>query len=242
MTAGSHCSVCNEVLVAQEIVPAAGHSFGSFTVTQMPTCTAGGSQTRVCAVCGAAEEEALPAFDCPCSELTDVSQDAWYHDAVDFMIERNLMNGVGGGRFDPEGTVTRAQLVTVLYRIAGEPETEGTNPFTDVKDGRWYSDAIAWAAQNGVVNGIAPTLFEPDSPVTREQIAAILFRYTESEPAGQDALDAYPDVEQISAYAREAMGWAVIEGLISGSDGELLPRDGATRAQIATVLMRWLMK
>ncbi len=239
---GSSCSVCNEVLVAQEIVPAAGHSFGSFTVTQMPTCTAGGSQTRVCAVCGAAEEEALPAFDCPCSELTDVSQDAWYHDAVDFMIERNLMNGVGGGRFDPEGTVTRAQLVTVLYRIAGEPETEGTNPFTDVKNGRWYSDAIAWAAQNGVVNGIAPTLFEPDSPVTREQIAAILFRYTESEPAGQDALDAYPDVEQISAYAREAMGWAVIEGLISGSDGELLPRDGATRAQIATVLMRWLMK
>ena len=194
---------------------------------------------RVCTVCGAVEEASVPACACPSAELTDVPQDAWYHTAVDFMVMHELMLGVDEGRFAPESTMTRAQLVTVLYRIAGEPETDGTHGFTDVADGMWYTDAIAWAAQNGVVNGIGNNKFDPDGYVTREQIATILFRYTKSEPVTQDKLSAFPDADKASSYAVDALNWAVAEGLINGSDGALLPTDTATRAQVAAILMRF---
>ena len=166
-------------------------------------------------------------------------QDAWYHTAVDFMVAHELMLGVSDSRFAPESAMTRAQLITVLYRIAGEPETDGTHGFTDVADGMWYSDAIAWAAQNGVVNGIGNNKFDPDGYVTREQIATILFRYTKSEAVAEDKLSAFPDADKVSAYAVDALNWAVAEGLINGSEGKLLPTDTATRAQVAAILMRF---
>ncbi len=244
------CSVCgkffsdengeNEIAKDSWVIEAKGHSFGDWTVTKEPTCTEDGTQERVCTVCGAVEEAPVPACACPSAGLTDVPQDAWYHTAVDFMVAHELMLGVSDSRFAPESAMTRAQLITVLYRIAGEPETDGTHGFTDVADGMWYSDAIAWAAQNGVVNGIGNNKFDPDGYVTREQIATILFRYTKSEAVAEDKLSAFPDADKVSAYAVDALNWAVAEGLINGSDGELLPGDTATRAQVAAILMRFL--
>lgn len=241
-TEGKHCSVCNAILDAQESVPAMGHSFGAWKVAEAPTCTKNGKQTRSCTVCGTSEEETIPSLTCPSEKLTDVPKNAWYHDAVDYMMKNGLMKGVSGTSFDPEGTVTRAQLVTVLYRIAGEPQVEGKHPFTDVSDGQWYSDAVAWASMNGIVNGVTTTSFAPDSPVTREQIAALLYRYTKSESVKENKLSAFPDADKISGYAFDALNWAVAEGLIVGSDGKLLPQESATRAEIATILMRLLEK
>ena len=244
------CSVCGKFFSDEDgtteiekdswIIEAKGHSFGDWTVTKKPTCTEAGKQMRVCTVCGAVEEASVPACACPSAELTDVPQDAWYHTAVDFMVMHELMLGVDEGRFAPESTMTRAQLVTVLYRIAGEPETDGTHGFTDVADGMWYTDAIAWAVQSGVVNGIGDDKFDPDGYVTREQIATILFRYTKSEPVTQDKLSAFPDADKASSYAVDALNWAVAEGLINGSDGKLLPGETATRAQAAAILTRFL--
>ena len=246
------CSVCGKYFSDENgtteiekdswIISATGHSFGDWTVTKEPTCTEEGEQMRVCTVCGAVEEASVPACACPSAKLTDVPQNVWYHTAVDFMVMHELMLGVSEGRFAPESAMTRAQLVTVLYRIAGEPETDGTHGFTDVANGTWYSDAIAWAAQNGVVNGIGNNKFDPDGYVTREQIATILFRYMKSEPVAEDKLGAFPDADKVSSYAVEALNWAVAEGLINGSDGKLLPNDTATRAQVAVILMRLLQK
>ena len=244
------CSVCgklfsdekgeHEITLEATVIPAKGHDWGEWVVTVRPTCTAEGKQVRTCSACGETETEVLPKLACPSANMTDVPETAWYHDAVDYMMAKSLMGGVSATTFDPEGTLTRAQLVTVLYRIEGEPEVDGKHQFTDVPAGQWYSDAICWAAQNGIVNGVSKTEFAPEEPVTREQIAAILYRYTKSEPVKENKLSAFPDAGKVSPYAVEALNWAVSEGLINGSDGRLMPNDTATRAQIATVLMRWL--
>lgn len=241
-TKGMHCSFCNRILEAQKTVPALGHSFGAWMITGAPTCTKNGKQTHFCTVCGVSEEETIPTLACQSGKMTDVPKNIWYHDAVDYMMKRGHMKGVSSTSFDPEGTVTRAQLVTVLYRIAGEPKVEGKHPFTDVSNGQWYSDAITWASRNGVVNGVTQTTFAPDSPVTREQIAVLLYRYTKSEAIRENKLSAFSDTEKISGYAFDAMNWAVAEELIVGNDGKLLPQDSATRAEIATILMRLLEK
>ncbi len=244
------CSVCkksfsdaegtHEIALSNTVIAATGHSFGEWAVVEYPTCTANGKQERVCTVCGAKEDQLLLATDCPSEKMTDVPKNAWYHDAVDYMMARGLMGGDSATTFSPEGTLTRAQLVTVLYRIAGSPTVNGKHQFTDVPTNQWYSDAICWAAQNGVVNGVTPTTFVPQAPITREQIATILYRYAKAEPVKENKLTAFPDADKVNEYAVEAMNWAVAEGLIAGSEGMLLPQDSATRAQIATVLMRWL--
>ena len=190
----------------------------------------------------AAAREALAKAGCPSEAFTDVLQDTWYHEGVDAMVAAGYMNGVASDRFDVNGSLTRAQLVTVLYRIAGEPETKAENPFTDVPAGKWYSNAIVWAAENGIVNGVSATEFAPNNAITREQIAAILYRYAKAEPAEEGKLDAFSDAANVSNYARQAMNWAVAEGLINGANGKLLPRDTATRAQIAVILTRYLSK
>lgn len=241
-TEGSHCSVCNAILKAQESVPATGHSFADWIVTVKPTCTKEGEQMHTCTVCGKEEKKSIPALPCPSEKMTDVPKNAWYHNAVDYMMEQRLMGGVSANAFAPEDTLTRAQLITVLYRLAGTPKNEGSHPFTDVPEDQWYSDAIAWAAVNGVVNGVTPTTFAPDSPVTREQIAVILFRYAKAEVVKESSSSAFPDADKVSGYAVDAMNWAVVEGLIAGSEGKLLPQDSATRAEIAIILMRLLEK
>lgn len=243
------CEDCGET-ISTEVIPAKGHSFGDWTVTKEATCFEDGEETRTCSVCQAVETRPIFANsdNCPSKAFTDLDAKAWYHEGVDYALTNSLMNGVGGGRFEPDGQLTRAQLVTVLYRAAGEPDTgKQVNPFTDVADDAWYTKAVIWAANNGIVNGVAKNTFAPDDSITREQIAAMLYRYAGAEAAKEDKLSAFPDAAKVSDWAKEALNWAVASGLINGvadanGTANLEPQATATRAQIATILMRWLEK
>ncbi|MBE6927426.1 MAG: hypothetical protein E7467_02870 [Ruminococcaceae bacterium] len=189
-----------------------------------------------CSICGTADPKlAATAF-------SDVTQESWYAPAVGFAVQHDLMNGVAEGEFAPDATMTRAMLVTVLWRYEGEPEG-GENPFTDVAEDTWYTEAVTWAAENGVVGGIGGGKFDPDGKITREQLATILHRYAKSK--GLYALAPgsawqYYDAEEISRYAFLPMCWAANECLITGVDEYLLPQGHATRAQVATILMRFI--
>ena len=176
----------------------------------------------------------------------DVKPGSWYEQSVQYATEHGLMNGTGTNTFEPESTMTRAMLVTVLWRYANAPKP-GANPFTDVPNGKWYTDAVAWAAENGVVNGVGDGKFEPDGSVTREQMATILYRYAQKvgiDTSKHTELSAFPDASRVSAYAREPMQWIVAEGVIGGSreNGQdwLNPQGNATRAEVATILMRFI--
>ena len=175
--------------------------------------------------------------------FTDVAEGDWFHDSVRYVYDNGLMDGVGDGQFAPNATTNRAMVVTILYRLAGEPAVSGDVGFTDVAPGLWYTDAVAWAAQKGIVNGISETEFSPSGDLTREQLATILYRYAES--AGYDVsasadLSGFPDAGDIQSYATEALSWAVAQGLLQGfEDDTIRPGGTATRAQIATILMRF---
>lgn len=165
--------------------------------------------------------------------FSDVPADAWYAGAVAYVSESGLMNGVGSGRFDPDGTFTRAQLSTVLYRIAGEPFVDIGNSFADVAPGAWYAAPAAWAKQNGVINGVGGGRFAPDTPVTQEMLVTMLWRM-EKEPQSEAATDA-------SNYASEAVGWAHETGIAPETkDYTFSPRENATRAQVAELLQNYL--
>ena len=176
------------------------------------------------------------------SDFTDLDPNGWYHDGINYMIENGMMNGEAPDTFAPHDTVTRAMLVTILYRNAGSPSVEGmTNPFTDVKAGKYYTDAVIWAFEKKITNGTSETTFEPDAPVTREQIATLLYRRA-GEPKVEQDLSAFSDADRITSYARAAMQWAVSEKIISGDGDRLKAQDSATRAELATMLMRLLTK
>ena len=180
---------------------------------------------------------------CHVERFTDVDLTAWYHEALDFAVSQNLMGGVSETSFEPDGQLTRAMLATILYRLDGGEATQD-HPFTDVAEGQWYAEAVAWAYASGVVNGTSETSFSPDAPVTREQTAAMLYRY--ARYAGQDTkptgnLSVFTDADQISDYAKTAMRWAVGKGIINGKgDGILDPTGTATRAEIAQILYGWI--
>ena len=170
---------------------------------------------------------------------SDVAADSWYAAAVEYVRDNGLMNGVSATTFDPDGTMTHAMLVQTLYRAAGSPAVSGTDSFTDTQDGAWYADAVLWAFQEGVVSGYGNGLFGTNDPVTREQIAVILWRYagTPSAVTSQD----FADESAISAYAGQAVDWARANGIVNGADGNrFLPRSSATRAQAATILRNYL--
>ncbi len=186
-------------------------------------------------------EESRPEMELTVEDFTDCNAQ-WYRDGIDFMVRHGYMNGVGEGTFAPDNTLNRAMVVTVLYRVAGTPETEGASAFADVAEGLWYSDAVAWAGEKGIVNGINATTFAPTKAITREQIATILWRYA-GEPEAEGDLSAFTDAGDISDYAREAMSWAVSVGILNGtSKGELKPTANATRAQFACMVQRYLTK
>ncbi|MEE0749159.1 S-layer homology domain-containing protein [Evtepia sp.] len=175
--------------------------------------------------------------------FTDVMEGDWFYDAVVYAYETGLMDGVEDNLFAPNSQTTRAQLVTILYRLAGEPEPGGDSGFSDVAAGTWYTDAVVWAAENGIVNGTTDATFAPGEDITREQLVTVLYRYAESKGYDVSAsadLSGYPDADQIQSYAAESVAWAVAEGLIQGfEDNTLRPAGNATRAQIATILMRF---
>ena len=179
----------------------------------------------------------------PTEPFVDVAEGDWFYDAVVYAYQNELMDGVGGNRFAPNSETTRAQLVTILYRLEGEPAVSGDLPFTDVESGTWYTDAILWAAQNNIVNGVNDTEFAPGDDLTRQQLVTILYRYAEAKGYDVSAsadLSGYPDAGQVQDYAQPAMAWAVAENIIQGmEDGTLKPAGNASRAQIATILMRF---
>ena len=174
----------------------------------------------------------------------DVPRDAWYHDAVQWAVDKGLMNGVSDTLFAPNDTATRAMVVTMLWRLAGEPASSASAPFTDVSSDAWYAEAVAWAAETSAVNGTSADAFSPDTPVTREQLAAILYRYAQARGKGFTGAWAFlldfSDAASVSEWADEAMHWMTMHGVITGmGDGTLAPRDNAARAQIATMFMRF---
>ena len=185
-----------------------------------------------------------PAVNNP---FTDVSTDDWFYDEVMYAYENGIMNGMGNNQFQPNATTNRAMVVTILYRLAGSPDLSNENlgyPFADVDASSWYGDAVYWARLNGITDGISNTNFDPDGSITREQMAALLYRYADF--AGYDvstggmSLSEYADVSEISSYAVTAMQWTNENGLITGrSETTLAPKGTATRAEVATILMRF---
>jgi hypothetical protein len=191
------------------------------------------------------DDEDTPLAGSPDGALpyTDVKSGDWFYDAVKFVTEHGLMNGTAADKFSPNSSLTRAMLVTVLYRVAGSPEvTRGEDaPFADVPDGEWYSDAVLWASENGIVLGYGNGKFGPNDALTREQLVTILHRYAGLPAATPGALAGFTDVSKVSAYAVEAFTWAVGGGLIAGRTATTLsPQGTATRAEVATILARYV--
>ncbi len=173
----------------------------------------------------------------------DVRKGAWYEESVSYVYEHQIMTGVAEEKFYPDGPVTRGMLVTILYRMEGAPAASQTTTFEDVTPDTYYADAVSWAADAGIVSGYNEWSFAPVDPVTREQAAAILYRYAQKKgTVGQSAasLSDYQDAETISSYARDAMAWAVTSHLLEGTEPTMLsPQSETTRAQVAAIIMRY---
>lgn len=174
----------------------------------------------------------------------DVSSNIWYFGSVNYAYQNDLFRGITETTFEPNTTMSRGMFVTVLYRLSGEPDVSGSLSFTDVEAGRYYSDAAVWAANNDILLGYEDNTFRPDVPVTREQMAVLLYRYA----SYIDCLDGYvshtifqsfPDADQTSNFAKAGLTWATSKGVLNGSSGELLPKDPATRAQVAQIILNF---
>ena len=243
----THTCACGDSYV-DAYTDALGHAWDSGKVTKQPTATEDGVKTYTCTRCGETKTETIPATGVVdvTKMFTDVSH-SWADDGIQYCVTHQLMSGIGNNLFGPKLTTTRAQIVQILYNLEGEPKVSGTTPFTDLTND-WYQDAILWAYQTGVVAGTSSTTFEPDLPVTREQIAVILMEYMtrvlKLERTWTPAdLSAFPDAGSVSDWAKDAMADAVGLGLISGASngGQTLlePQGSATREQVATILMEF---
>ena len=240
-----YCTVCKEEISrVSKTIPALGHDFSVKGETVAPTETEEGYTIYHCSRCDATEHrDIVPAtgHKCPSQAFADLDTTQWYHEYTDYVIGNNLMNGMGNHRFAPNGTTTRAMLVTTLYRLADSPEAGEGSTFTDVAEGAWYADAIAWAQDVGIAKGITETRFAPNSNVTREQAATFLYRfvteYLKVESAESADLSMYKDADKISSYAKTAVAWATAKNLFEGfPNGTLQPKDTLTRAQLAKLL------
>ena len=191
---------------------------------------------------GVAYDQCSGGSGCPIWPFTDASTTAWYHDGVHYCLENGMMLGKNSTIFAPNGTVTRGQIVAILWRLDGKPMA-GTDSYSDVPAGQYYAQAVAWASANGVVTGYSDGTFRPDMPITREQMAAILWRYAKYKSvnvSGQADLSRFTDRGQVASYAAQAMAWANANGLINGMTATtLVPRGDATRAQAASILQRF---
>ena len=194
----------------------------------------------LCLVCSLLPGTALAAGENP---FTDVPASHWAHDEVTYVYENDLMNGTSSTHFSPDARTTRAQVVTVLYRLAGQPAADWANPFWDVPASAWFHDAVTWAWENDITGGVSSTHFGAGNAVTREQLATFLYRYAQDQGYDTSAradLSGYSDAGLVSSYATEALSWANATGLITGTTGTTLsPQGSATRAQVATILSRF---
>ena len=181
--------------------------------------------------------------ECPSGKYTDVNENEWYHEAVDYVISHKMMIGISESEFMPKGSTSRGQIVTILYRLENEPEVSGGTEFEDVSAGSYYAEAVKWAESNEIMLGYGDGRFGPEDGITREQLAAILYRYAEYkgyEIKGSEELTGYTDAGKVSGWAEEAMKWSCGNGLILGGDGDKLdPQGGAERSQAAAILMRF---
>lgn len=254
------CTVCGQTKT--EVIPATGphtHVWDEGTVTVAPTETTPGVRTYTCTVCGQTRTEIIPATGsavcpggaaCPSFRFRDVPAPSnWAHEGIDYCVRHGLMSGFDATTFSPDTVSTRAQIVMILYNLSGDTTDYSKYyvPFTDVRPSTWYYNAVAWGYDKDIVSGMTPTTFAPDGLITREQMAVLLYGYTEKyAPAylgGAASLNSFPDAASVSNWAYAAMSWAVGNGLISGiaSNGAdyLAPSGGATRAQIAAIMMRY---
>ena len=253
------CSGCGAT-EKRNLTDAAGHKWDGGTVTTAPTETTPGVRTFTCTVCGQTRTEAIPATgastctggpSCPSYGLHDVAgPDYWAHKGIDYCVRNRLMSGVGAGTFSPDTACTRAQIVKILYNLSGN-QTDYSYyylPFTDVAPGAWYYNAVAWAYCNDVTSGTSATMFTPNAAITRQQLVTFLYRYTVKyapEFTGNAApISAFPDAGSVANWAYAAMSWAVGNGLIQGNAHDngldyLDPNGSATRAQTATIIMRY---
>ena len=243
----THTCACGDSYV-DTYVDALGHAWDNGKVTKEPTETETGVKTFTCTRCGETKTESIPVVSVDVTQMfTDVTKN-WAYPGIQYCVTHGIMGGMGDGTFAPTGTTTRAQIVQILYNLEGTPAVSGTTPFTDLT-ANWYKPAILWAYQNNVVAGTSPTTFDPDQPVTREQIAVILTQYMfhvlKMERTWTPAdLSKFPDGAQVSGWAKEAMQDAVALGLINGtkaSDGVVYldPQGSAARQQVATILMNF---
>lgn len=268
-TVGYRYHVCNRdgcgYREGEDIPKLHTHTWDAGVVTQKPTATEPGVRTYTCTVCGQTRTEAIPATGvpetcnggpaCPGYAFRDMpAPSIWSHAGLDYCITHGYIAGTSATTVTPDGECTRAMIVSILYRVQGEPtKVNGyelkklAQPFDDVERGRWYTDAIWWAKLTGVVSGMSPSTFAPDDPITRAQLAVILYNYTQQFAPGSltetGSLTGFPDADSVPSWARTAMAWAVGNGLISGV-GEngvsyLRPEGCATRAQVATILMNY---
>jgi len=169
-----------------------------------------------------------------------VSADAWFHEAVDYVVSKGIMNGMDDTHFGPAATTNRAQVVTVLYRMAGSPAVEGQLPFADVPADAWFHDAVLWAVEKGITNGVDDTHFAPGAAINRAQLVTFLYRFAAPEGEVNTAvLEQFPDGAALPDFCRNSFAWAIENGLVDGMDGMLNANGTANRAQLATVLMRF---
>ena len=243
---------CDDIKVSFSIIPRCDHDYQLVNRTA-PTCDKAGEETYQCSLC----EDSYTATVTPlghnmvdgiCSRcgfdipFIDIHTTDWYYESVRFALNHGLFNGTSTTTFSPDRTMTRGMLVTVLHRFVGEP-AEGESTFTDVPANAYYASAVAWAAKKGIVNGVGKNRFNPDGIITREQMATILFRFATKYGYNTDLREnfsAFSDGNAVSSYAKDALRWAVGMELINGSNGKLMPQSGATRAQVAAILMRFI--
>ena len=268
-TVGYRYHVCNRdgcgYREGEDIPKLHTHTWDAGVVTQKPTAAEPGVRTYTCTVCGQTRTEAIPATGvpetcnggpaCPGYAFHDMpAPSIWSHAGLDYCIDHGYIAGTSATTVTPDGECTRAMIVSILYRVQGEPAKVNdyelkklAAPFDDVERGMWYTDAIWWAKLTGVVSGMSPSTFAPDDPITRAQLAVILYNYTQQFAPGSltetGSLTGFPDADSVPSWARTAMAWAVGNGLISGV-GEngvsyLRPEGCATRAQVATILMNY---
>jgi hypothetical protein len=232
------CSVCGDSYTDSQTA-ALGHDYVEANRVAA-TCTKKGSVSYKCSRCDATYTEELPIVDCACETFTDTDNAKWYHEAVDYVLNNSLMNGYGNGTFGPNDQLNRAMMMQILYNREGKPAVTYTNVFTDVAEGNWFASAVLWGNAQKIALGYGNGKFGSYDNITREQMVVMLWRYAGSPKATATELN-FTDARQVSSYATEAMLWAVESGIIQGTgNGALKPTGTATRAQAATMLMRFV--
>ena len=238
-TGDTYCTDCGKLIAKGTIIEALGHSYEA--VVTEPTCTTDGYTTYTCSVCGHSYTADYVEATCPSAAFSDVPVDAWFHEAVDYVAENGLMAGISANLFAPGAELNRAQIVTILYRMAGCPEVTDPAAFADVPVDSYCASAVAWASANGITSGVSANLFNPTGIVNRAQMVTFLYKYMELSGADVSVtgdLSAYTDAADVPNWAVVPMTWAVENGIISGTEADTLsPAMNCNRAQMAVVLM-----